>query len=230
MDNCLACGKKFYSQEKTRGRKLFYCNDACKQKSYRDRKRSQANRNDLALRKKMMRVSQNSVEWYTPEIYIKAVYEVLGHIELDPASCAEANEKVRALRYYDMMSDGLTKRWKSRTLFLNPPYCKVGNLSNQDRWTQKLLSEYTAGHIEQAIMLVSASTDTTWFHRLFDYTICFVRGRIQFYSSDPALNGRKGAISGSAFVYLGDKPEVFSNVFSQYGRLVQPARPTLMRR
>ena len=39
-------------------------------------------------------------EWYTPEAFMKPVHDVLGHIDLDSASCAKANELVKAEAYH----------------------------------------------------------------------------------------------------------------------------------
>jgi len=171
------------------------------------------------IRDKTLILSQNSTEWYTPARYIEAVRQVLGDIALDPASTEEANITVNATIFYDTATDGLTKTWKAATVFLNPPYCKIGSTSNQERWTQKLLSEYAVGHIGQAILLVNAATETLWFQQLYDFPICFVKGRIQFRSG--STNTKKnGGTTGSAFVYLGNNPELFMQVFSQFGRIV----------
>ncbi len=77
-------------------------------------------------------------------------------------------------------------------------------------WTWYLLSE-------QAILLVNAATETRWFQRLYDYPICFVKGRIQFWSLDEHKNG---PTVGSAFVYFGANIERFITVFSRFGVLV----------
>lgn len=42
-------------------------------------------------------------EWFTPKIYIEAVHEVLGSIDLDPASCLQAQRTVRALKFYTLV-------------------------------------------------------------------------------------------------------------------------------
>src|SRR5437764_8904165 len=106
------------------------------------------------------RLMQKSFEWYTPLPVIRAVRKVLGTIELDPASCEMANRSVRAERYYDVQLDGLVQAWRAETVWLNPPYCKSGAVSNQELWTCKLISEYEAGNVKQAILLVNAATET----------------------------------------------------------------------
>ena len=139
---------------------------------------------------------------------------MLGEIELDPASCEQANRTVKAKVFYDQSTDGLTKRWNARTVFLNPPYCKQGNTSNQELWTAKLLAEYKAGRVKEAIVLLTNATETTWFHRLTEFSVCFVKGRIDFTTP----NGKRGgATKGSIFVYLGKRPAVFSQVFRRFG-------------
>ncbi len=52
--------------------------------------------------------------------YIKAAREVMGKIDLDPASDIEAQKVVKAKRIYDEEVDGLQQTWHGR-IWLNPP-------------------------------------------------------------------------------------------------------------
>ncbi len=54
---------------------------------------------------------QRSNEWYTPSYIIEAARQVLGSIDLDPASCALANQTVKAAKYFTVDDDGLAQSW-----------------------------------------------------------------------------------------------------------------------
>src|SRR6266481_746008 len=103
-----------------------------------------------------------SNEWYTPSRYIEAARQVMGGIDLDPASCEVANEIVRATHYYTAKENGLEQRWYGN-IWLNPPYGKINNKSLILLFVEKLVSEYEAGNVEQAILLCDCDPDTSWF-------------------------------------------------------------------
>lgn len=215
---CATCGKVLVRPHST-GRIPRYCllSNACKQKAYR--RRLKAKRSAKLQRDRRVHLSNESFEWYTPKKFIDAARKVLGEIELDPASSEQANRVVKATTFYDQSIDGLTKTWKAQTIFLNPPYCKAGNTSNQERWTAKLLTEYKAGNVKEAILLVTSATDTIWFHRLLLFPMCFVKGRLNFTTP----NGKGGgATKGSVFVYLGERKDKFKEVFSRLGFVKMP--------
>jgi hypothetical protein len=157
--------------------------------------------------------SSASVEWYTPAVYISAVRMALGGIDLDPASCEQANRTVGASRYFDAVTDGLAHEWSGR-MFLNPPY---GTLCSA--FVAKALSEYEAGRVTAAVLLLNAySVDASWFRPLWDHMLCFSYDRIHMLG----LNGDPGRPSaGSVFVYLGPDRARFARTFSRFGAVVE---------
>lgn len=172
--------------------------------------------------------SLKSNEWYTPLRYVEAVKEVLGDIDLDPASSAEANETVGAALYFDKEDNGLKYPWYGR-VFLNPPYSLEGAARGMEPgrikksvmgiWIDKLIEEYQAGHVTQAILLSKADPKQLWFQPLWDYPICFVRSRLLF--NRPGLPPEKHQF-GNVFVYLGADQDKFLQTFTQFGPVVTP--------
>ncbi len=162
-------------------------------------------------------VTSKSNEWYTPSRYVQAAREVMGNIDLDPASNPTANEVIQAATYYDKETNGLDKEWAGR-VWMNPPYGRDETGSNQDIWTRRLIDHFNAGAVTEAVVLVNASVDTRWFQPLWDFPICFPDHRINFYTSDSIASG---STHGSALVYLGHNEEKFKSVFKQFGPIVR---------
>lgn len=167
--------------------------------------------------------SSASNEWYTPAEYVNAAREVMGAIDLDPASNPLANETVQAARYYTQEDDGLAQTWYGR-VFLNPPYGVTEGESNAGVWARKLIAEYRAGNVSEAVLLVNANTERKWFAPLWQFPICFTRSRIKFYTPDGV-----GAqpVDGNALIYFGEDAECFAGVFRRFGPVVVEVIPML---
>lgn len=160
-----------------------------------------------------------SDEWYTPAVYIKAVLEVLGEIDLDPASNAVANQTVQAKLYYDVTTDGLTKEWRGKC-FVNPPYGRVHGKNGQYVWSQYLINQYNKSITTEAILLVNASIGNKWFKPLWRYPICLTDHRIRFHNDHKTVHS---PTSSNAFVYFGSQPEKFDKVFhGRFGHVILP--------
>lgn len=162
-------------------------------------------------------ISSKNNEWYTPERYLRAVLAVMDCIDLDPASCAQANSVVRAAKYYDVQTNGLDKVWPGH-VWLNPPYGRSEDGSNQDIWSSRLIDQYENGPTTEAILLVNAAVDTKWFQRLFAYPVCFPHQRINFSTPEVTISG---STHGSAFVYFGYNTQRFVEAFSEFGTVVK---------
>jgi phage N-6-adenine-methyltransferase len=166
-----------------------------------------------------------STEWYTPQQYIDAARYVMGDIDLDPASCALANETVQAHRYYTAEDDGLSLPWSGR-IWLNPPFGRV-NGSGKSKialFVAKTVQEYEAGNVSEAIILTTAQSNTKWFADIWNYTLCFSRNRVHFNKIKNGIlvkDSRDSHMLGTVFAYLGPNTEKFTHAFSAFGPVVK---------
>ncbi len=135
----------------------------------------------------------------------------MGGIDLDPASCEVAQATVQAKWFFSKEQDGLAQPWQGR-VWLNPPF-ETGAI---DRFVVKLIADYQAGAVQQAVILTDAATDTRWFHDLANTArlVCFTKGRITFTSP---LTDSHAPQRGQAFTYLGDRPDAFAARFKGFG-------------
>lgn len=167
-------------------------------------------------------------EWYTPFKYIEAAREVLGTIDLDPASCAQANETVQAKRYFTIEDDGLKQQWGGK-IYMNPPFgTATGHIwagkSNIAAFLHKLIAEYKVGNVSEAISLVRADPGALWFRQLWEFPLCFLCEDPYFERPDSTPTRHR---FGTAFVYLGPYEQAFINVFSRFGAVVRRVAPTI---
>lgn len=150
-------------------------------------------------------------EWFTPPMYIAAAREVLGGIDLDPATHPRAQETIQAAAYFTRDDSGLAHDWYGR-VWLNPPYAQPAI----EHFVVKLVGEYTACRVIAAIMLTHNYTDTAWFHLAARAAslLCFTKGRIRFVDIDGASCS---PTQGQCFFYFGDRADRFHQHFGQFG-------------
>jgi ParB family chromosome partitioning protein len=151
------------------------------------------------------------MEWFTPSVYIEKARRVLGGIDLDPASCAAAQETIQAKKYFTVDEDGLQPKWSGR-VWLNPPY--AGGIVAA--FAQKMVDSWNDGDLDAAIMLTNSYTETSWWHALaaISCAVCFTRGRIKFESP----RGEKCApTNGQSLFYFGDQLKAFQHEFADVG-------------
>ena len=150
-------------------------------------------------------------EWYTPEQYIETARELLGGIDVDPASSELAQKTVKAGKFFTVDDNGLEQEWHGK-VWLNPPYAQPAI----HHFMQKTVDEFLSGRMTEGVALTHNYTDTQWFHIAAKAAeaICFTRGRIGFLSPD----GKKAApTQGQAFFSFGKRPEDFADTFCKYG-------------
>jgi hypothetical protein len=126
-----------------------------------------------------MTVSTEREEWYTPAGYITAVRETLGSIDLDPCSCALANETVQASHYITRDEDALSMSWPAvNTLYCNPPY-SAGVIG---RFIERILEHHAAGGFRTGIVLINNVSDTRYWQKLARASslYCMTDHRISF--------------------------------------------------
>jgi ParB family chromosome partitioning protein len=169
---------------------------------------------DEAYKKVTVHVSNNTgkYEWYTPKKFIDAAKEVMGSIDLDPASSEIANKIIQATKIYTEQDNGLIHSWNGN-IWMNPPY----NNSLVNDFTKKLVDELP--NIDQACILVNNATETKWFQYIFNTcnAICFVKGRIKFLDINGETTG--SSLQGQVIMYFGKNTQKFINNFSPFGKI-----------
>lgn len=167
--------------------------------------------------KQLPQHSSETTEWYTPFDYIDAVQELMGKIDLDPASCEYANSYIRAEKFYNAQTNGLKHPWSGK-VFLNPPY---GNQTG--KFVNKLIDEIplNGGNITEAILLINSNTSTKYWQRAIKLAdvVCFPRKRIAFIDKDGTP--RKSPPNSNSIFYFGLNQAKFASIFSRFGVVVK---------
>ena len=176
---------------------------------------------DIAYLEKLTRspratlTASASDEWYTPPQYIELARQVMGGIDLDPASNETAQQWIKAEKWYGIRDDGLKLPWQGK-IWLNPPYG-----SGIQQWTDKAIESYESGAICQAVLLCRPAPGSKWYQKLAGRCAsCITDKRIRFM--DASGQQQSSPVHGNVFFYLGEDVKRFSEVFGAIGVVSRP--------
>ena len=156
--------------------------------------------------------SPDSDEWYSPRLIVEPARSAMGGIDLDPASCAQAQEIVKAATYYIKEDNGLKLPWWGN-VWLNPPY-STGLI---EKFVTKLLDAvFEEMTVKQACLLVNNATDTKWGQLALGSAdaVCFLSGRLRFYGPLAESNSPR---NGQMLIYYGTDPNRFAKALEGKG-------------
>lgn len=176
--------------------------------------------------------SQETVEHYTPSPIIHAAWDVMGRIDLDPATTIEVNSRlVGAKAVFTKESNGLTRPWHGN-VWLNPPGGLVDKKSSAAVWWDKLVAEYLSGRVKQAVFMGftleiqrTSQDSALW---ICDVPHCIPRTRLDFLQlgEDGHFHEGGSPAHGNIIAYLPpreigavERIGAFSAAFSQFGRV-----------
>jgi len=159
--------------------------------------------------------STGETEWDTPLGFVQSARQVMGNIDVDPASNEQANERIQASVFYTAKDNGLDKKWHGN-VWMNPPYAQPLII----KFCKKLVEKYESKEIKQACVLVNNATETSWFQGMLKICkcVCFPKGRIKFIDKDGNPTGTP--LQGQVILYFGKKENDFAKEFSRFGLIL----------
>lgn len=180
-----------------------------------------ANRVSQATR---VMLSSETNEWYTPKAIAEFAHIVLGGIDLDPASCPEANETIGATKFFTIDDNGLRWQWHGR-IFLNPPYGKTAGYSTQGIWLRYLIYQYQKSNAVAALAVTRVAVGYDWFSRLWRLWPVCITDKCVGFDRPRAFGSNKDGPSkvASALWYFGPNVEIFQREADErFGRVLLP--------
>ena len=134
--------------------------------------------------------SSVSNEWGTPLNVIELARQVMGSIDLDPASTEAFNQNVRATRHYTAGQDGLAQPWYGN-VFCNPPG-GIGGV--QQKWLGKCYESFAAEDVDRVVFLgFNISLLRTCQQQLREAIVCIPAKRLAFLTTVATLRGLEDA-------------------------------------
>jgi hypothetical protein len=156
-------------------------------------------------------------EWYTPPDFIEMARQVLGGINLDPASNDYAQTWIKADVFYTKQQDGLKQPWFGR-VWCNPPYGSPEVRLLARTFLENAIACYQKQTISSAILLLNR-TGAKWYKNCVSQVsgICEVNRRIAFIDERGIKQNSPRYYND--FLYLGRDIDKFKSIFSAIGEV-----------
>ncbi len=169
-----------------------------------------------------IQVSSDEDSWGTPSHIIEKCRNVLGEIDLDPASNVEANKIVKARRIFTKEDNMLSQELRARTVFLNPPFGKVQNKSQAGIFSEYVISEFENRNItDGGIILLHSRFGYDWFEKISDRLIAVnLRERLRFIDPKTGKSAGMAKTSQTLFVFGNQFIDKFVSEFRDLGRFL----------
>jgi transcriptional regulator with XRE-family HTH domain len=134
----------------------------------------------------------------TPPDFVEQLVSVLGEIELDP--CGYPNSFVPATRQYFEEDDGLSREWKAKTVFVNPPYSMAAP------FMRKAHAEWVSGAAKCVILLITLRACSKIFYEIAgDADMILLEERLRFWSDQRLPMPYVAALSSMIMIFGGDE-------------------------
>ena len=160
--------------------------------------------------------SSTSSEYYTPVALLDQVRSFFGGtIDLDPASCSDANNEVRASRFYE--TDGQLQVWEGN-VWCNPPGgTDASNSSIAASFLQAAISKYARQEYRECLLLLRASFSSPWFHDAMQYPYGISTKQLRFRTPSAATDegsGPRRSPHNYVLLYFGTRTSAFADMFA----------------
>jgi hypothetical protein len=171
-----------------------------------------------------------SSDWGTPPHVLRLVREVLGPIELDPASSPEFNRTVQASRILTPAENALAVPWGwARSIYLNPPGGVESGKPLAAAFWGRLLEHRRSPGFGHAIFLgfslsILATTQSAELP-VMAFPFCVLRRRLSFLREEGTPAG--APTHNNLLVYVPgeiDGRRKFVETFRRLGAVVDPGR------
>lgn len=182
------------------------------------------------------------IELITNADLVASANELLGGIDLDPASSQFANQYVQAKKFYTPTDDGLNEQPWFDSVYLFPPSgTYFWDLKNQKWkltrttakslrsshavWFAKLYKSWLLNEIEQGLFFTNCPDIIRYDQKIFDFPVCILRvcPTLLRRKDDGVINHKT---STSVLVYLqpkdrsGEATQRFIDIYSTKGRVL----------